>query len=204
MRAAAGEIAGALTSSGPAVVTLTPADFAAVGEELAAYHARFAWAVCPARAAGLGHGIPARAAHGRRAAQECRSDDAPPPGCRAARRAPRSPRCSSSSARARGMTPRSWRSTNGWSPSRLASTTPSSSWMAAMCPSGGSTRRGSPRSGVGPRARPTTAKPASSWPMPAGRATRCSTGGSSCPRRGSTRTMRHAGGRVASRPWASL
>jgi SRSO17 transposase len=44
MQAAAGEIAGDLTSVGPvpAVVTLTPADLADVGAELAAYHARFA------------------------------------------------------------------------------------------------------------------------------------------------------------------
>jgi SRSO17 transposase len=44
MGAADGEIAGDLTRLGPApaVVTLTPADLADVGEELAAYHARFA------------------------------------------------------------------------------------------------------------------------------------------------------------------
>jgi SRSO17 transposase len=42
MRTADGEIAGDLTSVGPAIVTLTPADLADVGEELAAYHARFA------------------------------------------------------------------------------------------------------------------------------------------------------------------
>jgi SRSO17 transposase len=37
-----GAIAGDLTGVGPAIVTLTPADLADVGEELAAYHARFA------------------------------------------------------------------------------------------------------------------------------------------------------------------
>ena len=42
MRAADGTIAGDLTNAGPAVVTLTPADLAEVGEELARYHARFA------------------------------------------------------------------------------------------------------------------------------------------------------------------
>ena len=42
MRAADGEIAGDLTSVGPTVVTLTPADLADVGEGLATYHARFA------------------------------------------------------------------------------------------------------------------------------------------------------------------
>jgi SRSO17 transposase len=42
MRAADGEIAGDLTHVGPTVVTLTPADLADVGAELAAYHARFA------------------------------------------------------------------------------------------------------------------------------------------------------------------
>jgi SRSO17 transposase len=42
MRAADGEIAGDLTSAGPAVVTLTPADLADVGAELAAYHTHFA------------------------------------------------------------------------------------------------------------------------------------------------------------------
>src|SRR5258706_16002262 len=42
MRAADGAIAGDLTNAGPAVVTLTPADLAEVGEELARYHARFA------------------------------------------------------------------------------------------------------------------------------------------------------------------
>src|SRR5690349_23833111 len=35
-------IAGDLAGAGPAVVTLTPADLADVGEELATYHARFA------------------------------------------------------------------------------------------------------------------------------------------------------------------
>jgi len=42
MQTADGAIAGDLTSVGPTVVTLTPADLADVGEELAAYHARFA------------------------------------------------------------------------------------------------------------------------------------------------------------------
>jgi hypothetical protein len=43
MRRAAGEVAaGDLSQAGPAIVSLTPADLAAVGEELAAYHARFA------------------------------------------------------------------------------------------------------------------------------------------------------------------
>ncbi len=42
MQAADGEIAGDLTRVGPAVVTLSPADLADVGAELAAYHARFA------------------------------------------------------------------------------------------------------------------------------------------------------------------
>src|SRR5258708_39896415 len=42
VRAAGGTIAGDLTNAGPAVVTLTPADLAEVGEELARYHARFA------------------------------------------------------------------------------------------------------------------------------------------------------------------
>ncbi len=42
MRAADGAIAGDLTNAGPAVVTLTPADLADVGEEVARYHARFA------------------------------------------------------------------------------------------------------------------------------------------------------------------
>src|SRR5512147_3098465 len=36
------EVAGDLTREGPEVVTLTPADLADVGAELAAYHARFA------------------------------------------------------------------------------------------------------------------------------------------------------------------
>src|SRR5260370_39538579 len=42
MRAADGAIADDLTNAGPAVVTLTPADVADVGEEVARYHARFA------------------------------------------------------------------------------------------------------------------------------------------------------------------
>lgn len=42
MRAADGAIAEDLTSGGPAVVPLAPADLADVGEELAAYHAHFA------------------------------------------------------------------------------------------------------------------------------------------------------------------
>ncbi len=42
MRAAESEITGDLTSVGPPIVTLTPADLADVSEELAAYHARFA------------------------------------------------------------------------------------------------------------------------------------------------------------------
>jgi SRSO17 transposase len=42
MRAGDGAIGGDLTSGGPAVVTLPPADLADVGEELAAYYARFA------------------------------------------------------------------------------------------------------------------------------------------------------------------
>src|SRR5260370_41472920 len=42
MRAADGAIADDLTNAGPAVVTLTPADLADVGEEVARYHAHFA------------------------------------------------------------------------------------------------------------------------------------------------------------------
>jgi SRSO17 transposase len=42
MGAADGAMAHDLTGAGPAVVTLTPADLAEVGEELAAYHAHFA------------------------------------------------------------------------------------------------------------------------------------------------------------------
>jgi SRSO17 transposase len=42
MRGAVGEVESDLTREGPEVVTLTPADLADVGEELAAYHARFA------------------------------------------------------------------------------------------------------------------------------------------------------------------
>jgi SRSO17 transposase len=42
MRGAGCEVEGDLTREGPAIVTLTPADLADVGEELVAYHARFA------------------------------------------------------------------------------------------------------------------------------------------------------------------
>jgi hypothetical protein len=42
MRAAEGTLGHDLTNQGPAVVSLSPADLAAVGEELAAYHAHFA------------------------------------------------------------------------------------------------------------------------------------------------------------------
>ena len=42
MGVADGAIAGDLTGVGPAIVTLTPADLADVGEELAAYYARLA------------------------------------------------------------------------------------------------------------------------------------------------------------------
>jgi SRSO17 transposase len=42
MRGAVGEVAGDLSHEGPTVVSLTSADFADVGEELAAYYARFA------------------------------------------------------------------------------------------------------------------------------------------------------------------
>lgn len=42
MQTADGAVAGDLTSVGPTVVTLTPADLAGVGEELATYHALFA------------------------------------------------------------------------------------------------------------------------------------------------------------------
>src|SRR5260221_9284 len=42
MEAADGERIGDLTTTGPAIVALRPEDLADVGEELAAYHARFA------------------------------------------------------------------------------------------------------------------------------------------------------------------
>jgi hypothetical protein len=42
MRGVVGEVADELSHEGPTVVSLTPADVAEVGEELAASHARFA------------------------------------------------------------------------------------------------------------------------------------------------------------------
>src|SRR5260221_5340053 len=199
MRAADGTIAGDLTNAGPAVVTLTPADLAEVGEELARYHARFAplfarreqraWAEVYLR--GL---LLADVARKTVDAMALGLLGAGPPAARQVR------------ALQQFIGAGAWDDTAILAEHQRVVAASLGEHDGVLILDGSEVpKRGVHSAGVaaqgcrgaGPPARPTPARRASFWATPAARATRCWIGGCSCRSRGLTTRMPRCGGRAA-------